>query len=198
VSDRLDDLVSDPEPLQRATNEGARRKLVFEAGVILGTGLGHDARAVGVDDRGSLCDSILSQTGLQQEFLPANVLDSVLGLDPKPEGIARLPEFWGRIRGILHDGKPGWLLRKIFHHFLPPQCLLNYSAFSPPPRPLDGPLAEKLRTPRLLRKEVSRINPIGIRLGQKARRFSRVSNRFWGRAGQFCCMKSMASRSSAR
>jgi hypothetical protein len=117
MSDRLDDLIGNAEPLQRAHDEGAGGELVFEAGMVLGAALGDDPRAVLGDCGRKFLNAILLQTGLHQQFNPANVLNSVFRLDPKPQRFPGLPEFPGRIRGIPHDGKPGWFFGKIFHHF---------------------------------------------------------------------------------
>ena len=119
MPEHLDRLVGNPKPLQRAHDEGARGKLVLETGMIPGAGLGHDPRAVLIDNGRQLVGPIGGQTGLHQEFHAANVLDPVAILDPNPKAFAGRTELSGQIRGIFDDGKLGWVLRKFFHGNFP-------------------------------------------------------------------------------
>src|SRR5262249_27503782 len=100
---------------------------------------GDDALAVSVDNQPQRLGAIRGQTRLHQQFNPADIGDSVLVLNPKPERFPGLPELPGRIRGgfgpLSDDGKGRRLGKFFFNKKFPSKFLLNYGDFAPPPRP---------------------------------------------------------------
>src|SRR5262245_24235480 len=102
MPDRLERFIRDAQALQGPHDEAPRGKLALETRVILEPALGHDARAVLVDDGRQFLGPVYSETRLHQQFHAANVGDSVLVLDPKPERFAGRAELSGRIRSVLY------------------------------------------------------------------------------------------------